>query len=53
MQLTIALAFTLVFDKALNRGQVTIHLYDSTADARDWIVRSGDEIASSFTGFLA
>ena len=53
MQFSIALAFTLVCDKAVNHGQITVHLYHSTADARDWIARSGSEVASSITGFAA
>jgi hypothetical protein len=53
MQFAIALSFTLVCDKAFNRGQITVQLYDSTADARDWIVRSGDDVATSISGFRA
>jgi len=53
MQFSIALAFTLVCDKAFNHGQVTVRLYDHTVDARDWIVRSGRGVASSITGSRA
>ena len=49
--LMIALALTLVCDKAFNHGSLTVKLFDSAADARDWALRSGDEVASSVTGF--
>lgn len=47
----IAIALTLVCDRAFNHGALTLKLYDNAADARDWATRSGDEIAESFTGF--
>jgi hypothetical protein len=47
----IAIALTLVCDRAFNHGALTIKLYDNAADARDWATRSGNEIAVTFTGF--
>ena len=47
----IAVALTLVCDKAFNRGFLTVKLFDSAAGARDWALRSGDEVADSVTGF--
>jgi len=48
---TIAIALTLVCDRAFNHGALTVKLYDNAADARDWAARSGGEIATTFTGF--
>lgn len=47
----IAVALTLVCDKAFNHGMLTVKLFDSAADARDWAVQSGDEVAESVSGF--
>lgn len=47
----IALALTLVCDRAFNHGALTVKLYDNAAGARDWAARSGADIAQTFTGF--
>jgi hypothetical protein len=47
----IALALTLVCDRAFNHGALTVKLYDNAAGARDWATRSSDEVADSFTGY--
>ena len=47
----IAVALTLTCDNAFNHGVLTVRLFDSAAGARDWAVRSGDEVADSVTGF--
>ncbi|WP_169746381.1 hypothetical protein [Sphingomonas changbaiensis] len=47
----IAIALTLVCDRAFNHGALTLKLYDNAADARDWAARSTDEITATFTGF--
>ena len=49
--LTIAIALTLVCDRAFNHGALTVKLYDNTAGARDWATRSGNEVADTFIGF--
>lgn len=49
--LVIALALTLVCDKAFNRGSLTVKLFDSAAGARDWALHSGDEVADSMSGY--
>ncbi len=47
----IAVSFTLVFDKAFNNGDVTFRLFENAADARHWVVESGDDIADTMSGF--
>jgi hypothetical protein len=47
----IALALTLVCDRSFNQGSLALKLFDSAAGAKDWAVRSGDEVAASVTGF--
>ncbi|MBS0502585.1 MAG: hypothetical protein JSS55_02050 [Proteobacteria bacterium] len=47
----IALALTLVCDRSFNHGGLTLKLFDSAGGVRDWAVRSGDEVATSVTGF--
>ena len=47
----IALSLTLVCDKAFNHGNLTVKLFDSAGSARDWALRSGDEVATSGSGF--
>lgn len=47
----IAIALTLVCDKAFNHGALTVQLFENASDARDWAVRSGDEVATSVSGF--
>lgn len=49
--MTIAIALTLVCDRAFNHGDLTLKLYDNAADAKNWATRSGNEIAETFTGF--
>jgi hypothetical protein len=49
--LMIAMSFTLVFDKAFNQGDLTVKLFDNAADARHWVVQSGEDVASTMTGF--
>jgi hypothetical protein len=49
--MSIALALTLVCDRAFNHGMLTVKLFDTTASARDWATQSGEEIAQTFTGF--
>lgn len=51
--MTIALALTLVCDRAFNHGALTVRLFDTAAGARDWTLRSGDEVASSVSGFAS
>jgi hypothetical protein len=51
LSLTIAIALTLVCDRAFNHGDLTLKLYDNAADAKNWATRSGNEIAETFTGF--
>ena len=47
----IAVALTLVCDKAFNNGDLTVELVDNAAHARDWALRSGDEVADTVGGF--
>lgn len=47
----IALALTLVCDRSFNHSSLTLKLFDSAGGVRDWAVRSGDEVATSVTGF--
>ena len=47
----IAVALTLVCDKAFNHSSLTVKLFDSAADAGSWAARSGDEVAASVSGF--
>jgi len=49
--MTIALALTVVSDRAFNQGALTVKLFDNSASVRDWAVRSGNEVADSLTGF--
>lgn len=48
----IAVALTLVCDRAFNHGALTVRLFENAADARDWAVRSSDDVATSMTGFV-
>ena len=50
-RLMIALSLTLVSDKAFNHGRLTTELAEESGSVRDWAVRSGDDVADSFTGF--
>lgn len=51
ISLMIAVALTLVCDRAFNHGNLTIRLFDSAASARDWAMRSGNDVATAVTGF--
>jgi hypothetical protein len=47
----IAVALTLVCDKAFNQGNLTVKLFDSAVGARDWALRSGDDVAATVSGY--
>jgi hypothetical protein len=49
--MSIALALTLVCDRAFNHGMLTVKLYDTTSVACNWVTESGEGVAQTFTSF--
>ncbi len=47
----ILVAFSLVLDRALNEGAFTVQFAEASSDATRWIIRSGDRVADTITGF--